>query len=166
MGTRAAPDRMSDVSLVQPLHDTGGRIEAVRASASQHDGIDDLEITDRIERVGLACAWCGTAYIDAADGSRPGEDDRASGRTLIQRDVSNLEPVDRGQGQIRRRRLGRWCRGNGRPTVRFGTAHHGNHTNRDEDGGSRRHSRPESGQTSTVNIMGSYQPFLNLWPIS
>ena len=102
MGTRAAPQdvrRVPRPATSRHRWPHRGRTR-FRQPARWHRRPGDYR-SDRARRSRVCLVR--HRVVDAADGSRPGEDDRASGRTLIQRDVSNLEPVDRGQGQIRRR---------------------------------------------------------------
>ena len=94
-------DVEADVVFLEPADDAGRGVEAEGAAAGQHDRVDLFDRVDRRQQIGLARARRRAAHVHAGDRARFREHDRAAGRPLAQREVPDLDAVNRGQRLVR-----------------------------------------------------------------
>ena len=76
--------RASRSALLEPPHDARRGIEAERAAAREHDGVDLVDHVQRIEQVGFPSAGGAAALGHAADRVAVDEHHRAAGRPFGQ----------------------------------------------------------------------------------
>ena len=93
----------SDAALLEVAHHAARRVEAERAPARQHDGVDLLDRVDRVQQIGLASARRRAPHVDAANGAALGQHDRAAGGPPRHRVVPDLQARHRGEAGIRGR---------------------------------------------------------------
>ena len=77
-GYDAGTDAVADIALLQVSHDAGGGVQAVGASAAEHDGMHLLHKVAGPKQVGLAGARRGAAHVHAGDGALRAEHDGAA----------------------------------------------------------------------------------------
>ena len=97
--------------FVEPFHRAARCVEPVGAAAGKDDGVDDLDVVGRVEEVRLERPRRAAAHVAAADRPFRREDHGAAGRPLRQREVADLDAVDRRQRHVVRSRPRRLPRG-------------------------------------------------------
>ena len=77
-GYDAGTDAVADIALLQESHDAGGGVQAVGATAAEHDGMHLLHKVAGPKQVGLAGARCRAAHVHSGDGALRAEHDGAA----------------------------------------------------------------------------------------
>ena len=91
------PRPIADALLVEVAHHPVGGGQAERAAARKHDGVYLLDGIDRIEKRRFTRSGRRAPHVHRGGRAPFAEDDRATGRTGLQRMMSDLDAGDGGQ---------------------------------------------------------------------